>query len=201
MPRPFCFAWVDETATTFGVEHQVEDEKIFSFNLSHAEAGKPTLEIEILNPYVGLPGPGRKQWAWFSRYNGSAYEPLFFGRLMGIANSLFGEIITLVLVADPPDYLDRKQAVAQGRERPGAFAVGPFRSNVADQQAEGAGDQRCQDLLVKLRDVEEGNEREEEGRKASGTRQDRVADLLSRACFHASQAPLGGGYARLLATR
>lgn len=113
MPRPFCFAWVDQTATTFGVEHQVEDEKIFSFNLSHAEAGKPTLEIEILNPYAGLLGPGRKQWAWFSQYDGATYQPRFFGRLMGIPNSLFGEVITLVLVADPPDYLDRKQAVAE----------------------------------------------------------------------------------------
>lgn len=113
MPLPFCFAWVDATDATFGVAHQVEDEKIFSFKLSHSEAGKPTLAIEILNPYAGLLGSSRKQWAWFSRYDGAAYKPEFFGRLMGIPDSLFGETVTLVLVADPPDFLARKQAVAE----------------------------------------------------------------------------------------
>lgn len=113
MPLPFCFAWVDETDTTFGAEHQVEDEKFFAFKLDHAEAGKPTLSIDILNPRVGLLSPSRKLWAWFSWYNGSAYVPLFFGRLVGIPDSLLGETLTLILVADPPDYLARKQAVAE----------------------------------------------------------------------------------------
>ena len=72
----------------------------------------------------------------------------------------------------------------QRGERAGAFAVGPFRSDVADQQAEGAGDQRRQDLLVELGDVEQRGQRKEKGREAGGARQDRVADLLGRACFH-----------------
>ena len=59
-------------------------------------------------------------------------------------------------------------------ERAGAFAVGPFGGDVADQQAEGAGDERCEDLLVELRQVEERGQREEEGgearRRTTGSR-------------------------------
>ena len=70
------------------------------------------------------------------------------------------------------------------RKRARALAVRALGGDVADQQAEGAGDQRRDDLLVELREIEQRGQRKEEGRKASGTRQDRVADLLGRACFH-----------------
>ena len=66
---------------------------------------------------------------------------------------------------------------------------GPFRRDVADQQAERAGGKRRDDLLVELREVEQRGEREDEGGEAGGTRQDRVADLLGRACFHRSVRP------------
>ena len=85
--------------------------------------------------------------------------------------------------------LDRQQPIAQRGERPGAFAVGPLRGDVADQQAERAGGQRGQDLLVELGEVEQRAQREDEGGEASGTRQDRVADLLGRACFHLALRP------------
>ena len=38
--------------------------------------------------------------------------------------------------------LDRQQPIAERGQGAGAFAVGPFGGDVADQQAEGAGDQR-----------------------------------------------------------
>ena len=69
-------------------------------------------------------------------------------------------------------------------QRAGAFAVGPLRGDVADQKAEGAGDQRGDDLLVELGDEQEGDQRKQEGGKARCARQDRVADLLRRASFH-----------------
>ena len=47
--------------------------------------------------------------------------------------------------------LDGKQPVAQRCERAGAFAVGTLRRDVADQQAEGAGDDRRDDLIVEVR--------------------------------------------------
>ena len=80
--------------------------------------------------------------------------------------------------------LDREQALAERRQGPGAFAVGPFGSDIADQQGKGSGGQRGEDLLVERGQVKQRAQREEKGRSAGGTRQDRVADLLGRACFH-----------------
>ena len=72
--------------------------------------------------------------------------------------------------------LDREQAIAERIERPRAFAVGPFGGDVADQQAEGAGDQRGEDLLVELGQIEQRGQRKDERRKARRARQDRVAE-------------------------
>src|SRR5439155_10459839 len=60
----------------------------------------------------------------------------------------------------------------------------PLRRDVADEQAEGAGADRGDDLLVELGQIEERTQRKKEGRETGATRQDRVADLLGRACFH-----------------
>ena len=80
--------------------------------------------------------------------------------------------------------LDREQPVAKRGQGAGAFAVRPFGGDVADQQAEGAGDDRGQDLLVEFGDVEECRQRKDERRKAGRARKDGVADLLRRAVFH-----------------
>ena len=88
--------------------------------------------------------------------------------------------------------LDGEQPLAKRGERPGAFAVRPFRGDVADQQAKSAGDDRRDDLLVQFGDVEECDEREDERGQASRARKNGVADFLGRACFHHACAPRGG---------
>lgn len=112
---PFYFAWVDGSETTFGPEHEVFDEEIISFNLQHEEGQFPTLEIAIKNPRIGLLNPGRKVWAWLSWTNpsNSHVEPLFFGVLVGIPDNMFGEVITLKLVAQSQTYIEDRQAVAE----------------------------------------------------------------------------------------
>ena len=80
--------------------------------------------------------------------------------------------------------LDCKQPLAERGECAGAFAVRPFGGDVADQQAKHAGDERGDDLLIEFGQVEKRGQREQKRRESSGTRQDRVADLLGRACGH-----------------
>jgi hypothetical protein len=109
----FFYAWVDQTETTFGPQHQVEDELVFSFELQHDEGQFCDLTLEIANPYTGLLAPGRKLWAWFSWSDGTTITPLFFGRLLGIPDDLFAEIIKIKLVAKPADYAAQQIALAQ----------------------------------------------------------------------------------------
>jgi len=110
---PFYFAWVEPDETTFDVSHHRMDEYIFSAKRTIAEGEKPLLEIEIQNPHVGLLNPERKYWAWFSWDNGASIVPLFFGRIVGSPAAIFEEVITLQLIADPIDYRQRVQAVAE----------------------------------------------------------------------------------------
>src|ERR1035437_10223510 len=112
---PFYFAWAYESERTFGPEHEVMDEDIFSFTIKHEEGQIPTLDIEVKNPRIGLLNPGRKVWAWFSWQNtaNGHVEPLFFGVLVGVPTSLFQEKITLKFIARAPSYIEDKQAVAE----------------------------------------------------------------------------------------
>ena len=43
MSGPFYFAWVEPTETTFGVEHQREDEKVLNILIEHDEGELPSL--------------------------------------------------------------------------------------------------------------------------------------------------------------
>lgn len=115
-PRPYYFAWVDETQTTFDPSTMnVFDENVTTFAIKHDEGQIPTLEIGVKNPRIGLLAPGRKVWAWFSWYNPvtSAVEPLFFGVLIGVPTSLFQEKVTLQLQARSPNFIQNKQALAE----------------------------------------------------------------------------------------
>lgn len=105
------FAWCDE-ATAFGPAMQVEDEPIFVQEISQAEGDFPSLTIEIANPRIGLLGPGRKQWCWVSWDNGAAVVPLFHGRIVGVPENLSDEVVRLLFVARPSDYVARKEVVA-----------------------------------------------------------------------------------------
>lgn len=110
----FYSAWVDPTETAFDpVAHAREDELIFSFELQQDEGQFCELTIEIANPYVGLLSPDRKLWFWFSWNDGAATHPLFFGRLVGVPDNLFGQVIKMKLLAKPIDYSARLQALAE----------------------------------------------------------------------------------------
>ena len=110
---PFYWAWVEPSETTFNSSHHRMDEYIFSAKRTLAEGEKPLLEIEVQNPHVGILSAGRKYWAWFAWDNGSGIVPLFFGRVVGTPVEIFEEVVQLQLVADPIDYKQRVQRVAE----------------------------------------------------------------------------------------
>ena len=112
MPAPFCFAWVNANETTFGPEHQVEDEEIDAFSLEHDEGEIPKLTITFLNPRLGLLSPGRKQWAWLSWHNGAAYQAIFFGQVVAVPDSILGEVVTYVLLAQATNHNQQKRELA-----------------------------------------------------------------------------------------
>lgn len=117
----FYFAWVDAEETTFGPEHIRNDETPFSLEIQHTEGDLPALDVEIVNPRVGLLAPGRKRWAWVSyRKVDTTVVPIFFGRLVGMPNDLQGNMVRLTLVARPVDYEAAKAALAE------ALRVAPY---------------------------------------------------------------------------
>jgi hypothetical protein len=114
MPGPFYFAWVDSSDTTFDpTRHNVYDENIFSFKGTHTEGQVCALQIEIQTPRIGILAAGRKQWAWFSWFNGSEIEPVFFGKLEGVPSDPQADTVTLLFVARALDDAARKQALAE----------------------------------------------------------------------------------------
>jgi hypothetical protein len=108
---PFFFAWCGPDEE-FGLQHQVEDEIVFAFDLGHQEGQIPTLSIDIKNPHVGLLAPDRAQWAWLSYQSSLGVFPLFYGRLVALPSNLLGEVVTLQFLARPNDYLAQKQDIA-----------------------------------------------------------------------------------------
>lgn len=54
--------------------------------------------------------------------------------------------------------LNGEQPVAESGQGTGALTVRPFGGDIADQQAEGAGDDRRNDLFVEAGDVDEGRQ-------------------------------------------
>lgn len=109
----FYFAWVSSGETSFDGSHMREDELIFSFKLKQEEGQVAELELEIINPHIGLLAPGRPLWCWFSWSDGSNVYPLFFGRLVSIPDDLFADIITVNFVAKPMDYTEQLFALAE----------------------------------------------------------------------------------------
>jgi hypothetical protein len=111
---PFYFAWVNETDTTFGSEHEVVNEEIVSFDVKHDEGQCPTLDITVRNPRIGLLHASRKVWAWLSYQSADGHvHPLFFGVLVGIPSDIFGELVTLHFIARSPNFIEDKQKVAE----------------------------------------------------------------------------------------
>jgi len=110
----FFFAWVDADETAFTVEHQRYDENVFSIEIAHEEGNFAGLNVVIKNPRVGLLAPGRKVWAWLSwQDDDDIVTPLFFGRLVGLPETMAKELVELTFIARPSDYDDRKRALAE----------------------------------------------------------------------------------------
>lgn len=111
----FYLKWVDPTETVFNAgTHAHVDEDVFSFQLTHAEGEFPALEIDVINPKIGLLAPSRKQWVWLSykRPSDNVIDPLFFGRLVGVPKDMEGTTVRLSFVARPLDYVEQKAAAA-----------------------------------------------------------------------------------------
>lgn len=108
-------AWVANGEVTFGPEHQVEDEDVFEFEITHNEGDFAALLLDIKNPRIGLLNPGRQLWLYLSvssdTTEGDAI-PLFLGRLVGVPEQLQGEVVRLSFTARPADYDEQKEALA-----------------------------------------------------------------------------------------
>ena len=108
------FAWVDPTELTFGSQHIRTDEFVFNFEMTHAEANAPVLNVTIKNPEVGLVGSGRKYWAWMAYTDpvSSTTTPFFFGRLVAPPNDVENEKITISFLARAVNWLRLKQLMS-----------------------------------------------------------------------------------------
>lgn len=104
----FFFAWVDEGTAFDPDAHSVEDEVIYSINLTQAEGDYAILTLQIENPGVGLLSPGRKQYAWFSEDG----TPRFYGRVDAAPDDIVSEIIEVQLLAEPIDIQEQKETLA-----------------------------------------------------------------------------------------
>ncbi|RVD13023.1 MAG: hypothetical protein EOS73_26300 [Mesorhizobium sp.] len=120
----FFFAWVAPTETTFGIEHEVEDEKVIGIALTHAEGGFAKADIKVRNPRTGLLAPGRDQWAWLSwadpQNPTAGTQPLLLGRVVGLPQQIQGNAVVLTFLARPADYDTLKRALAE------TMKVAPF---------------------------------------------------------------------------
>lgn len=113
----FYFAWVAPTETTFGVEHEVEDEKVVGLSITHDENNFAKADITVKNPRTGLLAPGRDQWAWLSWVDPqnptAGAVPLLFGRVVGVPQQIQANAIALTFLARPAAYDTLKRALAE----------------------------------------------------------------------------------------
>lgn len=108
----FYFATVDADQTTFHPSFARNDYVVLAAAMSQEEGQFASLEIVVKNPRRPLLGD--KIWLWFS-YDGietGGVTPLFFGRLVGIPQSVFNERVTLQFMARPVDFGSRKSIAA-----------------------------------------------------------------------------------------
>jgi len=113
----FHFAWADASETTFGPEHEVEDEDVLALRIAHQEGDFAQLQVDVRNPRVGLLSTGRKRWAWLSWTDDlnptAGATALFFGRLVGLPDQLDENVVSLAFVARPEDFDTQKRALAE----------------------------------------------------------------------------------------
>jgi hypothetical protein len=113
MPEWFL-AWVEPTETSFTQSHQVMAEDVFSIQIDGREGEVAVLTLVLKNPRIGLLNAGRKLWIWLSWSDGTNTFPVFFGRLVGIPENVFGNLVSLVFLAKPLDFDQQRFDLAQG---------------------------------------------------------------------------------------
>ena len=104
MPGPFLFAWIAAPVPFDPLVHAVEDEGISDLTISQQEGEFASLQITVINPFLGLLAAGRMQWCWLSWHDGAGLVPLFCGRLAGVPESVDGETVRLLFTARPINY-------------------------------------------------------------------------------------------------
>lgn len=109
----YHFAWVAPGTAFNAAVHNVEDEEIFSFKLLQQEGEFAQLNIEVINPRVGLLSVGREQWCWFSYNDGATITPMFYGRMVGIPQSMIDDIVEFSFIARPQNYESIKNELAE----------------------------------------------------------------------------------------
>lgn len=113
MNPQWFLAWVDPTDTTFSAGHQVLAEDVYSIQIDGSEGATAILTLVLKNPRIGLLNAGRKLWVWLSWTDGTNTFPQFFGRLVGIPENVFGNLVTLVFIAKPLDFDQQRFDLAQ----------------------------------------------------------------------------------------
>ena len=104
MAAQWFLAWVDSTETSFTQSHQVMAEDVYSIQIDGREGEVAILTLVLKNPRIGLLNAGRKLWIWLSWSDGTNTFPVFFGRLIGIPDNVFGNLVTLIFLAKPLDF-------------------------------------------------------------------------------------------------
>ena len=112
MAAQWFLAWVDPTETSFTQSHQVMAEDVYSIQIDGREGEVAILTLVLKNPRIGLLNTGRKLWIWLSWSDGTNTFPIFFGRLVGIPENVFGELVSLVFLAKPLDFDQQRFDVA-----------------------------------------------------------------------------------------
>lgn len=110
----FGFAWVDPTETTFiSGTHFRKDENVFSLLIQGQEGQAVTTSVTVRNPRIGLLNAGRKIHAWISwKDDAEVIHPLVLGRLVGIPENVFAELVTLAFVSRPLDIASQRRTLA-----------------------------------------------------------------------------------------
>lgn len=109
------FAWVDPGTPWSGALLRY-DEKVFSFTITQEEGNAANLIVQVRNPRAGPlnTGAGRKLWAWFAHEcDGQGGLFKIFGRLVGIPQSMVGDLVTFEFAARPSNYEALKAALAE----------------------------------------------------------------------------------------
>lgn len=109
------FAYADAGEAFDPDVHNVWDESIFSYEYVWAEGDFAGIDFVIRNPRIGLLNASRKKYAWFSMETApGVLTPIFYGRIVGVPDNIFEELVTVSYTARPVDYIDQKEAVADG---------------------------------------------------------------------------------------